>query len=242
VESTFFQNYVLSGGWAMVLLVPASVVALATALQAALAHKRRRETPDLADVSVFVRPLLWVYAAAPIIGALGSVTKLWRQAAAHGSGEDALLPLMWGLGIGLFAISAAMLVSRGRSGGRRFSVLLILPGFIALAAAAVLCGVAARGAAGGASRSAPMLAMKSLSQVATDDGKSPVLRVTENGYDIDGNAVTDGDIVFRLAGLAARSEVIIVECARGLPAQQLADALALVNQAGFLQVGVETTE
>lgn len=68
-----------------------------------------------------------------------------------------------------------------------------------------------------------------------------VLVVSTEGWTLNDQPVQESDLVFRLSGAAGRSPVIIVEHTTGLPAARLAQALDLVNQAGFTQVGVRPT-
>lgn len=106
MRQTFFQHYVLGGGWSMVLLVPASVVVLATIFRmvtrlwgsapqhlaaevraVVLAQKQRVGSLGLADartiamdtatnVYMGLQPLTAIYAIAPLIGALGTAWTL----------------------------------------------------------------------------------------------------------------------------------------------------------------------
>lgn len=107
MSENLFQTYILSGGWAMVLLVPASIVALATIIRAVMrlwGPSVRRLTSDvrstiidqksrtaltLTDARVIasdtaasiygtLQPLSAIYAIAPMIGALGAAWSLRR--------------------------------------------------------------------------------------------------------------------------------------------------------------------
>ncbi len=143
MEESLFEHYVLGGGWAMLVLVPASIVALATILRASLmlwgrsvhrlaAEVRATVTAQkkhgpvaLTDARVIamdtalhtylaMQPLVIIYAAAPFVGALGTAMalhKAWRgpvslQARNLGTAlENAFVPLCWGLGVALLAIT-----------------------------------------------------------------------------------------------------------------------------------------
>jgi len=142
VPENFFEHYVMGGGWAMLILVPASIVSIATALRAAMmlwgrsvarqaavveaavATRRSRGAVSLADariiamdsamgVYVALMPLSIIYAAAPVVGALGSVWSLavaWRNSVSlqarylASALEHAFMPLGWGLVVSLISI------------------------------------------------------------------------------------------------------------------------------------------
>lgn len=102
---TYLTHYVLNGGWAMLLLVPASIVVVAAIVRAALLvraeevvakgnesalqrvlavvdaespEEKMREAVEDETLRIYAQfqPLLIAYVAAPMIGVIGSITML----------------------------------------------------------------------------------------------------------------------------------------------------------------------
>lgn len=238
----------------MFLLVPAAVVALATFLRGLLllrghdvAHIDKVVVKTESD-AVAIRPLLWIYALAPLVGAAGTLSRLVNLSAEPGS-DVLYVPMLWGVGLALFAGSVyyGLLLRVRRSPGRSEAGrgVLILPGLVALVAAFVICGFGhsalQRQSQNSPLSADPTLHVRRASPGGYASGEAPVLQVRAGGYSVDGQFVAPDDILFRLTAMATRTEAIIIQIAGDLTAQRMADALALVNQAGFVHVGVDAT-
>lgn len=118
MPANLFEQYITGGGWAMLVLVPASVVALATMMrawflmrggplqrlsadvQATVSGLRGHMRPGIADARVIamdaalrvyhvLQPLVLVYTVAPLVGAAGTAWKLHTAWRATGAGAAA---------------------------------------------------------------------------------------------------------------------------------------------------------
>lgn len=241
----------------MVLLIPASIVMVATALRAALSASRRSAGEAAPEPDGVLLPFLWIYALAPLAGGAGALLP-FRGNNASTSLHAALVPLVAGVGLSLISGALFFLFSSldrrrsARAGGRparSSTAMLILPGCSALIVALAVClyyGKISPAIAGQAARSSPVLSMQWDTgrgaggfPAALGNSAIPELQVLTEGYTLDGHALATDDALFRLTGLAARSASIVLKPAAGVSAARLAEGLALVNQAGFAQVGVD---
>lgn len=70
----------------------------------------------------------------------------------------------------------------------------------------------------------------------------PVLQSGPAGWQLNGQPIADTDIAFRLSAMAAGQPGIIVKYTPADTSDQLAQALNLVNQAGFSQVSLQSDD
>jgi len=239
----------------MFLLIPAAVVSVTLLAVSIFGGRHTAENlPGKTSGESDSRGLLLaIYLAAPVVGAAGAVTKLlFRGDASAPAG--AIVPLAWGVLVGLvaaLAIGFLLLKGRGQSAA---CWLFLLPGIAGLVLALAICWTASRtGGLGAPATVQGRLAELSLkfkdqnggngavSQHADDQSQQNTTRlaVSADGWVVNGQPVSDEDLLFRLTGLASRTSAIVVSADDGVSAQRLADALGIVNQAGFVQVGVE---
>ncbi|MCX7718947.1 MAG: hypothetical protein N2111_11195 [Candidatus Sumerlaeaceae bacterium] len=140
-ERSFFEHYVLGGGWSMLLLVPALVVALFAGVRGLLAVRgvrrygaemvasrltqlfdrhgslspqdvRAEVAAVVNDLCTLLLPLQAVFILAPLAAVAGSVWRVMTASVAVAGGrvepfaaevEQALVPLVWGVGIAALA-------------------------------------------------------------------------------------------------------------------------------------------
>lgn len=243
----------------MVLLIPASIVTVATLVRVLVSGARGPTSPagSNAQDDSLLQPLLWVYGLAPIAGAAGALLP-FRSSTDGSALHAALVPLVTGVGLALlsgvlFFLFSALERRRSAPADRppppASGALLILPGCSALVVALAVClyyGKISPAAAGNPGKSAPMLSMQwdsgagvSSSQTVSGADPVPELLIMADNYALDGHSLAADDALFRLTGLAARSHSIILRPAPGVSAVRLAEGLALANQAGFSQVGID---
>lgn len=273
---SIFQNAILGGGWAMFLLIPASVVAVATTLRglALLFGSNAQKNPAaLAAMGhSLLQPLSMIIMLAPMIGAIAAA---WRMAAGYLNADviptdlsriilSAFIPLAWGVTVGLIA-TLGYAILRGRL--QRLDLTApapdtnaphppaanelqksrwpsASPAFIAIIIAAALCGTAMFQLQTDAIPALPniTLAPPSASPTLTVQAApgTTILEVNADAFLLNDQPVTDSDLLFRLTALASKSPVIIIKPAsEELPASRLTDALLLVNQAGFTEIGIQ---
>ena len=70
----------------------------------------------------------------------------------------------------------------------------------------------------------------------------PVLQSGSEGWHLNGQPIADTDIAFRLSAMAAGQPGIIVKYTPADSSDKLAQALNLVNQAGFSQVSLQSDD
>lgn len=238
MDQSIFDKWIIAGGWAMFLLIPATIVALASFLRGVLFildPKRSRGAGKGEPMDAALQPLLWIYGLAPLVGAVGAIFQ-----ALDAAERTHLVPLLWGMVVGLFA-GLAWFALKQFSGGERGRGVLIIPGIVAMVAAFVLAVTVDSGPALPARSGEPTLyvgAHMTSERPASDE--VPVLSIRADGYAINDQPVADGDVIFRLSALASRAEGIVLNPDSDIDARRFAEALALVNQAGFVHVGVET--
>jgi len=124
MEKSILARYVLDGGWTMVLLLPAAVAAVATALRAGWVLRRanvraiadqlyRSDDADSAAIAYAaalrlygaLQPLSALYVLAPLLGMLGSLVVLLSNESGLAVADlrRAILPPVWGVGIAIFS-------------------------------------------------------------------------------------------------------------------------------------------
>lgn len=221
----------------MFLLIPAAIVALASFLRGLLSIQSSKGAQgDLKDspMSAALWPLLWIYGLAPLAGAVGAILQ-----ALETTEKIHLVPLLWGTGVGFFA-GLAWFVLKQFSAGQGGRGVLIFPGIAAMAAAFVLALTVDSGPVSPSRSVEPTLYVGANMTGGLSPDNVPVLSISADGYAINDQPVADGDVIFRLSALASRAEGIVLNPDSDIDAGRFAEALALVNQAGFVHVGVET--
>lgn len=135
MPDSLLNQYVLAGGWTMALLLPAAIVALATAMRAAWllrdkevqkvardlhparpieGNKGGESAAYAAALNLYglLQPLSAVFVLASLIGMLGSFTAILAQPFPRGAAHlrQAMLPSIWGLSISVFSYAAFCLL------------------------------------------------------------------------------------------------------------------------------------